>query len=199
MRIMTAAVLATAIVVSAGPAIATAAPKDYCADLKGVNTGQNCQIQLDDPAYTVDISFPSSYPDTKSIADYVSQTRDAFLNVAKSSTPRDLPYALRHHRDHLRLARCRRAGQRPWCCRPTRTPAARTPETSFKSFNWDQTYRKPITYDTLWQADANPLPIICPIVAGRRAEAARTAGHHRRRARAWTRRTTRTSRSPTTG
>ena len=94
MRITKAAVLATAIVISASPAIAMAAPKNYCADLKGVDTGQACQIQLSDPAYNVKISFPSSYPDTKSVADYISQTRDAFLNVAKSSAPHDLPYAL---------------------------------------------------------------------------------------------------------
>jgi Protein of unknown function (DUF3298) len=31
--------------------VAAAAPKDYCADLKGVNTGTACLIQMSDPAY----------------------------------------------------------------------------------------------------------------------------------------------------
>lgn len=94
MRTLTLATLVAAATVAACPGIASAAPKNYCADLKGIDTGQSCQIQVSDPGYDVSISFPSSYPDTKSIADYISQTRDAFLTVAKSSTPHDLPYAL---------------------------------------------------------------------------------------------------------
>ena len=89
MRIVKAAVLATAMVVSAGPAIATAAPKNYCADLKGVNNGQTVPDPGDRPGYSVNISVPSNYPDMKSIADFVSKTRDSFLSAAKSSdTPR---------------------------------------------------------------------------------------------------------------
>ena len=94
MRILTAAALATGLVISAGFGVAAAAPKNYCTDLKGVDNGQTCQIQIDDPAYNVTISFPSSYPDAKSIADYVSQARDGFVNAAKSAPPHDLPLAL---------------------------------------------------------------------------------------------------------
>jgi hypothetical protein len=163
MRIVKAAVLATAIVVSAAPAIATAAPKNYCADLKGVNNGQTCQIQLDDPAYNVDISFPSSYPDTKSVADYISQTRDAFLNVAKSSTPRDLPYALDITSTTYGSSIPPR-GTEAVVLKIYRNSGGAHPEISYKSFNWDQAYRKAITFDTLWRTDANPLPVIYPIV-----------------------------------
>jgi hypothetical protein len=62
--------------------VAVAAPKDYCADLKGGTTGSTCEIQLSDPGYSIDISFPLDYPDQQSIADYISQTRDGFLNAA---------------------------------------------------------------------------------------------------------------------
>jgi hypothetical protein len=163
MRIVKAAVLATAFVVSAGPAIASAAPKNYCADLKGVSNGQTCQIQLDDPAYTVSISFPSDYPDTKSIADYISQTRDAFLNVAKSSTPRDLHYALDITSTNYGSSIPPR-GTEGVVLKTYQNSGGAHPETSYKSFNWDQAYRKAITFDRLWQADANPLPVIYPIV-----------------------------------
>jgi len=163
MRTLTAAVLASAIVVSASPAMAAAAPKNYCADLKGVNTGQTCQIQLDDPAYSVSISFPSSYPDTKPIAEYISQTRDGFLNVAKSSTPRDVPYELDITSTTYESAIPPR-GSQAVVLQTYENIGGAHPETFFKSFNWDQTYRKPITYDTLWQAEANPLPVIYPIV-----------------------------------
>ena len=46
------------------------------------------------PGYNLDISFPLGYPDQKSVADYITQKRDEFLNVAKSSAPRDQPYQL---------------------------------------------------------------------------------------------------------
>ena len=163
MRTLTAALLASAIVVSASPAMAAAAPKNYCADLKGVNTGQTCQIQLDDPAYSVSISFPSSYPDTKPIAEYISQTRDGFLNVAKSSTPRDVHYELDITSTTYESAIPPR-GSQAVVLQTYENIGGAHPETFFKSFNWDQTYRKPITYDTLWQAEANPLPVIYPIV-----------------------------------
>jgi len=163
MRITKAAVLATAIVISASPAIAMAAPKNYCADLKGVDTGQACQIQLSDPAYSVKISFPSSYPDTKSIADYISQTRDGFLNVAKSSTPRDVPYELDITSTTYESAVPPR-GSQAVVLQTYQNSGGPHPEISYKSFDWDQAYRKAITFDALWRTNANPLPIVYPIV-----------------------------------
>ena len=163
MRITKAAVLATAIVISASPAIAMAAPKNYCADLKGVNTGQACQIQLTDPAYSVNISFPSGYPDPKSIADYISQARDGFLNVAKSSTPRDVPYELDITSTTYESAVPPR-GSQAVVLQTYQNSGGPHPEISYKSFDWDQAYRKAITFDALWRTNANPLPIVYPIV-----------------------------------
>jgi hypothetical protein len=37
------------------------------------------------------------------------------------------------------------------------------PQTTYKAFNWDQSYRKPITYDTLWRVD-DPLKTVFSIV-----------------------------------
>ncbi|MCV7079817.1 DUF3298 domain-containing protein, partial [Mycobacterium szulgai] len=49
---------------------------------------------LSDPKYNVDISMPLDYPDQKPVAEFISQTRDAFVNQAKSGAP-DKPYELR--------------------------------------------------------------------------------------------------------
>src|ERR1051325_11623332 len=94
MRKFNVAVLAAAVAICGSSGLASAAPKDYCADLKGGNTGTTCEIQLADAGYNVNISIPLDYPDQKSIADYITQTRDGFLNVAKSGAPRDTPYEL---------------------------------------------------------------------------------------------------------
>ena len=72
------------------------------------------------------------------------------------------------------------------------------PVTSFKSFNWDQAYRKAITYDTLWQADTDPLKVVFPIVQADLQKQAAETGPIARLS-AWTRRTTSSSPSPMTG
>ncbi|MDT5311560.1 MAG: hypothetical protein QOE74_580, partial [Mycobacterium sp.] len=58
MRSFSVAVLATVAAIFGSSGVAVAAPKDYCADLKGGNTGSTCEIQLSDPGYSVDISIP---------------------------------------------------------------------------------------------------------------------------------------------
>lgn len=161
--------LLAAVVFSLGvPSVAEAAPKNYCAELKGAevtaaSTGKQCQIQATDPGYTVNISFPTSYPDMKAIADFVGKTRDDFLNVAKSSTPRDNPYSLDiTPTTYNSLVPPR--GQVSIVLRVYQNTGGAHPRTSFKSFVWDQTYRKPVTYETLWQPKSDPLAVVFPVV-----------------------------------
>lgn len=163
MRTLKVATLVLAVAVAGAPGIAAAAPKNYCAELKGVDNGQTCQIQLTDPAYQVRISFPSDYPDLKSVADYVGQTRDGFLNVAKMSNPRDVPYELDITATSYDSAIPPR-GTQSLVLQNYENIGGAHPETSFKAFNWDQTDPKPITYDTLWQPDSDPLKVVFPIV-----------------------------------
>jgi Protein of unknown function (DUF3298) len=170
MRIFKLATLVTAAVFFSSSGIAAAAPKDYCADVKGVNTGGTCQIQLSDPAYNVNISFPTDYPDQKSVADYITQTRDGFLNVAKSSAPRDVPYELNITSTNYGSAIPPR-GTQAVVLKTYQNVGGAHPQTMYKAFNWDQSYRKPIVYDTagddkrtpLWRVD-DPLKVVFPIV-----------------------------------
>jgi len=141
------------------PADAAAAPKNYCTDLKGVESSGVCTIQLTGPGYLVDVSFPTAYPDLKSVADYISKTRDDFLGVARSSAPRELPYALSITATKYGSAIPPRGTTGMVLTTYLNTGAAH-PQTSYKSFNWDQTYRKPITWETLWQPTADPLPVV---------------------------------------
>ncbi len=169
MRIFGVAVIvAAAIFGSSG--VAAAAPKDYCADLKGGNTGRTCEIQLSDPAYSVNISIPLDYPDQKSVADYIAQTRDGFLNVAKSGAPRDTPYELDITPTEYTSAIPPR-GTQALVFKVYQNVGGAHPQTMYKAFNWDQSYRKPIVYDPagddkktpLWRVD-DPLKTVAPIV-----------------------------------
>ncbi len=172
MRILKLTVLVATVVPFGCSGVAAAAPKNYCADLKGVDTGQACQIQMSDPAYNVNISFPTDYPDQKSVADYITQTRDGFLNVAKSPAPRDVPYELNITSTNYGSAIPPR-GTQAVVLKTYQNVGGAHPQTSYKAFNWDQTYRKPIAYATtaddnktqpLWQPTADPLKVVFPIV-----------------------------------
>ena len=164
MRILKVAVpVAAVVLVSCSGVAAAAPPKNYCADLKGVNTGGTCEIQMSDPAYTVNVSFPSDYPDQKSVADYVTQTGENFLNLAKAPTPRDAPYELDITSTNYGSAIPPR-GTQAVVLKTYQNTGGAHPKTSYKGFNWDQTYRKAITYDTLWQPDIDPLKTVFPIV-----------------------------------
>jgi hypothetical protein len=171
MRILRMAVAVTALVLFGSSGVAAAAPKDYCADLKGGNTGSTCEIQLSDPGYNVNISIPTGYPDQKSLTDYVSATRDAFLNAAKSSAPRTAPYELTITSANYGSAIPPR-GTQAVVLKVVQNVGTAQPQTSYKAFNWDQTLRKSIVYPTppddnkiqpLWRVD-DPLKVVVPIV-----------------------------------
>lgn len=163
LRMLVTVLCGAAVVMLGNPAVAFAAPKNYCADLKGVVAGNVCQIQTADPGYSVNISFPATFPDMKSVAEFVGKTRDSFLSAAKSSTPREAPYALEiTPTTYTSLVPPR--GQVSVVLKVYQNTGGAHPQTSYKSFVWDQTYRKLVTYETLWQKDSDPLPIVFPVV-----------------------------------
>jgi hypothetical protein len=170
MRIVKLAALVAAAAVVGSNGIASAAPKDYCADLKGGNTGSTCEIQLSDPAYNVNISIPLDYPDQKSVADYISQTRDGFLNIAKSGAAGGTPNSLTIKPTEYNSAIPPR-GTQAVVFKVTQNVGGQT-QTTWKAFNWDQTYRKEIIWTAapddkenspLWRVD-DPLKTVGPIV-----------------------------------
>ncbi len=171
MRSFPAALVVAVAAISLSSGLAAAAPKDYCADLKGANTGSSCVIALSDPAYSVNISIPLDYPDQKSLADYISQTRDAFINTAKSGTPQGTPSTLTITPMEYTSAIPPR-GTQAVVFTVTQNIGAASPQTTYKAFNWDQSYRKAITYTAapddkqntpLWRVD-DPLKTVAPIV-----------------------------------
>ncbi len=168
MRSLSVAVVAAVAAISVSPGLAAAAPKDYCADLKGGNTGSTCEIQLSDPAYSVDISIPLDYPDQKSVADYISQTRDAFINTAKAGgSPSSLTIKPAEYSSAVPPR-----GTQAVVFTVTQKVGGASSQTTYKAFNWDQTYRKAIIYTAapddkqntpLWRVD-DPLKTVAPIV-----------------------------------
>jgi hypothetical protein len=165
MRIPTLAlaVVATTTLGWSSMAVASAAPPK-CAELSGViDDAQMCHIQASDPAYTLDVAYPVNYPDQQKVVDYVKQTRDGFLNVAKMPGPRDMPYQLDTVATEYTSAVPPR-GTQTVVFKTFQDVGGAHPQTFYKTFNWDQGLRKPITIDNLFRDGTDPFPVILPIV-----------------------------------
>jgi hypothetical protein len=182
MRISTVASAVGAVVVLgwSGVGVASAAPPSpppppptpKCADLGGVvDANQICQIQVTDPQYSLNIGYPVNYPDAGPVFDYVKQTRDGFLNVAKTPDSRTMPYELDTTETEYGAAVPPRSTQSV-VFKTYQSVGGAHPTTFYKAFNWDQVTRKPIQIDaggsdkvqTLFQPGTNPWPVIFPLV-----------------------------------
>ena len=157
-----AAAAATTLAVSSVGVGHAAPPK--CADLSGVVDGaQMCRISQTDPAFTMSITYPTDYPDQDAVVDYIRQTRDGFLNVAKAPGPHEMPYELETTATEYNSALPPR-GSQSVVFKTYQGVGGAHPLTFYKSFNWDQTLRKPITADTLFREGTAPYPLIYPVI-----------------------------------
>ncbi|GFG76659.1 esterase [Mycobacterium botniense] len=162
-NLMTAAILAGA-VVAGGPAGSARAAPSACASLGGtLGTGQMCQVHTVTPSYTLDMSFPVDYPDQQALLDYLTQNRDGFINVAQTPGAREVPYQMDVTAEQYR------SGQPP---HGTQSVVLKVfedlggprPSTSFKAFNYDLDPPHPVTFDTLFAPGSKPLDAIYPVV-----------------------------------
>ncbi|BBZ66508.1 immunogenic protein MPT64 [Mycolicibacterium insubricum] len=160
-----------ALVTGTGMATATAAPPK-CSDIGGVQVANTCQVTDSGDGYTVNMAFPALYPNQKPVLEYVKQTRDGFLNLAKGSDSRTAPYTLESKATEYNSAIPPR-GTQSVVLETFEWVGGAHPTTFYKAFNWDQGYRKAITIDTLFAEGTNPWPVILPLV---QADVARQFG-----------------------
>ncbi|BBZ27750.1 immunogenic protein MPT64 [Mycolicibacterium madagascariense] len=176
MRISTLAMTAAAVVVLGWSGVGTAAaaptvpppppppPAPKCSDLGGVvDANQICQIQATDPGYSLSISYPVAYPDPQPLFDYVKQTRDGFLNVAKTPDSRTMPYELETTETEFSSG-VPPKGTQSVVLKTYQGVGGAHPTTFYKSFTWDLDQRRPITIDTLFRPGTAPFPVILPLV-----------------------------------
>jgi hypothetical protein len=141
-----------------------------CAGLGGtVDADQTCHVQSASSNFTLDMRFPLDFPDQKAVTDFLTQDRADFLDWIAKFGPNDRrgrPYM------YATTAKTYRSG----------TPTAGTesmvleidnntglaneghPDTTFKSFNYDLTKNAPITFETLFKPDTQPLEVLNPII-----------------------------------
>ncbi len=161
MRYLIAAVALTSVALLGWPA---AAVPPSCASLGGtIEDGQMCRVRATGPTYMLDMAFPADYPDEQALADYITQNRDGFVNVAQSSGPRDQPYQLEATTEQLA------SGPPPHNTRSVvlklfQDLGGTHPSVWYKAFNYNLGTKQPITFDNLFAPGTAPLDSIFPFV-----------------------------------
>ncbi len=166
MRVPVAAgVLSVAVLFSAPGAVA--APLG-CGELGGTVREGTCQIAETTPGYTMDLRFPVDYPGEPDMVNYVAQTKEGFLNVARTPESRGRPYELDVTAESLRSEQTRSVVLTLF-----QNVGGAHPTTWYKSFTYDVIRNAPVSFDTLFAPGATPMAAIFPIV---QRELANTSG-----------------------
>jgi hypothetical protein len=147
---------------------AVAAADSECATLGGaLQDEQTCHVHASTSTYMLDMTFPVDYPDEQALADYLSQNRDGFVNVAQTSSqtsgPRDVPYQMEVTSEQYHSGRPP-GGTRSVVLKVFEDLGGPRPSTFYKGFNYDLAAQKAITFDTLFAPNTKPLDSIYPIV-----------------------------------
>ncbi|MDR3659802.1 MAG: RsiV family protein [Mycobacterium sp.] len=163
LSVLAAVIAASGAVGWPGMPVAAANPPK-CSDLSGVIDGSRmCQIRDTSRGYALNISYPVDYPDQQAVVDYIKETRDGYVNVAKVPTQHDGTYELDTTATTYNSAIPPR-GTQSVVFKTFQDVGGAHPQTFYKSFNWDQGLGKPITIDNLFQPGTQPFPVILPMV-----------------------------------
>jgi hypothetical protein len=148
-----------------------AGAQSACADLGGtVDPDQICYVHSSSSSFTLNFSFPVSFPDQQALTDYLTHERDQEVDYAAQFPPApdriswsDAPGRY----DFAATGTAYRSG----------TPASGTqslvfditddtgaanagrPVTSYKAFNYDLSTGSPITFDTLFKPGTKPVDV----------------------------------------
>lgn len=157
MRVPVAAGVLTVAVLFTAPG-AAAAPAG-CGELGGTAQDGICRIAETTPGYTLDVRFPLDYPGEAAMVDYLAQTREGFLNVARTPETRGRPYELDVTAESFRSARTRSVVLTLF-----QNVGGAHPSTWYRSFTYDVDRGNPVTFDTLFAPGTAPMDAIFPIV-----------------------------------
>jgi hypothetical protein len=163
MRILNAAALVAVGVVALSAATTTAWAAPQCTDLGGTLDATTCRIHAATDAYKLDASYPTDYADQQALTDYLTQTRDGFVNVSQMPGSRTMPYELEVKAAEYRSARAPHPTQSA-VLEVFQDVGGPRPLTWYKAFNYNLDARRPITFDGLFAPGTNPLGVIYPIV-----------------------------------
>jgi len=155
---MTATTVLTVAALLSPPAAAASS----CASLGGtIEAGQMCHVRTTAPRYTIDMAFPADYPD-QALTDYLTQTRDGFVNATQTSGLRDRQvFQMEATADQHTSAQPRTRGV---VLKFFQDLGGAQPSFWYKAFNYNLAASRPITFDNLFAPGTRPLDSIFPLV-----------------------------------
>jgi hypothetical protein len=135
-----------------------------CSDLGGtIDANHLCHAHTPGRDYTIDFSFPADYPDQLAIADYLRRVRDDFMESVADTPGSEGPYQLDVTAKVFRSGTPASGTQSVVLASYSESGGAH-PVSDYEAFNDDLGKRAPITFDTLFKPDTNPLAVLDPIV-----------------------------------
>jgi len=161
MRVRIAVAVAGALLAATVPG--SAAAESPCGDLGGrIDSGRNCEYRASAPGYLVEISFPSGYPDQRSVVDYLNPLKNDFIEFAGGPPPHDWPYTLTVTSTTYRSGDVDTGTQS--LVLTMSQDANPHPVTWFKSFTFDVARGRPIALENLFAAGTVPADVVYPEV-----------------------------------
>lgn len=146
---------------------ASAAPnsesQDACAGLGGtVDADGICRVHTVAANYEITMVFPTDYPDLKAVTDYLSAHEKDFIDFISDRPARDFPYELDLTAETYRSGDASTGTQSVVFTEYNDSGGAH-PTTGYQSFNYDLGAGAPITFDTLFRPDTQPVDVLDPI------------------------------------
>lgn len=130
-----------------------------CGQLGGTVAGTNCTVHEVTPKYTVDMIFPTDYPDQQSLIDLLNNQRQGFLDLVNERPDRPDPYAL-----DIKSTSYQSADTVSLVLQEYSNTGGAHPETYYDALNYDTTKKAPITFEQLFTPGSDPVATLDPIV-----------------------------------
>ena len=141
------------------PSSTAAATPTSCTELDGTVANQVCTVHTVTPTYTIDMKFPTDYPDQDAVVDVLKRQRDQFIAFVEEPPVR----AVAHELD-ITGTTYRSPGTESLVFEEYVDSGGAHPETYYETLNYDLGKKAPITYDTLFVSDSDPVAVLDPIL-----------------------------------
>lgn len=170
--------LAVALFVGGCHASPTAEPgraTSACLDVGGkIGPNDVCEVRDATPTSKISMRFPTDYPDQQAVGDYLARERRDFDDWVATAPPRTAPYELHVIGDTYRSGD--RNEDTESLVLTIGSDTGVHPVTTYRAFNYNLADHIPLSFETLFKPDANPVSVLKPFVAQQVLERDRRAG-----------------------
>jgi hypothetical protein len=147
---------------SATPTIMTTA-NSVCVDLAGnLGADQVCTVHVEATDYSIDMKFPTDYPDLRALSAVLTRERDRFVQAVTS--PNQPPYAKSLDITSTTYRSAAGGGTESLVLAEHADYGGAHGVAFFNALNYDLGTKTPITYDALFKPGSNAVAVLDPIV-----------------------------------